>query len=132
MPRADRRYTLGLMERLERTIPNTEGRTWHLEHGSTTYGRWWRVCERGEHGALYSDIAAGATEYDMQRALAHYLDGYAAAASRFTRHEAERNQTMRLALERIATTAGSTTDETATLARVQTIGAIAETALLDT
>lgn len=79
MPRADRRYTLGLMERLERTIPNTEGRTWHLEHGSTTYGRWWRVCERDDpSGGHHADIAAGATEYDMQRALAHYLDGYSA------------------------------------------------------
>jgi hypothetical protein len=76
------------MERLERTVPNTEGRAWHLEHGSTTYGRWWRVCEAdivtscsgqtGPWGGLHADIAAGATEYDMQRALAHYLDGYSA------------------------------------------------------
>lgn len=77
MARADRAYTLGLMGRLKRTIPNTEGRTWHLEHGSVTYGRWWRVCERGEHGELYGDIASGRTESDVQTALAHFLDGYA-------------------------------------------------------
>ena len=77
MPRADRRYTLGLMERLERTIPNTEGREWHLERGSTAYGRWWRVCERGASWELYCDIASGRTEADLQAALAHFLDGYA-------------------------------------------------------
>lgn len=82
MPRADKRYTAGLMERLNRTVPNTEGRTWHLEEGSTTYGRWWRVSECGPSGELYHDIAAGQTEADMQSALAHYLDGYSAATLR--------------------------------------------------
>jgi len=78
--RADKRYTQGLMERLARTVPNTPGRVWHLEEGSQTYGRMWRVCERGESYELYSDIASGVSEYDLQRALAHYLDGYSAAS----------------------------------------------------
>ena len=88
MPRADKRYTAGLMERLHRTVPNTEGRAWIIDEGSTTYGRWWRVCEAevvtnhlGQSGPWrghYAEIAYGRTEYDMQQALAHYLDGYTA------------------------------------------------------
>ena len=77
MARASRRYTTGLMERLDRTVPNTPGRVWHLEEGSVTYGRWWRVCEREiDTGALYSDIAAGRTESDMQATLGAFLNGY--------------------------------------------------------
>jgi hypothetical protein len=78
MPRADRVYTNGLMARLERTVPVSEdGRVWHLEQGSVTYGLWWRVFERDTTtGALYREIVAGRTEYDMQRALGAFLDGY--------------------------------------------------------
>ena len=77
MPRADRRYTDGLMARLNRTVPNTEGRVWHLEQGSQTYGRMWRVCERAtDTGALYHDIARGMTESALQDNLAAFLDGY--------------------------------------------------------
>jgi len=76
MPRADRRYTNGLMARLERTTDAEEGRVWHLEQGSTTYGRWWRVFERDvQTGALHREIVSGRTESDMQHALGAWLDG---------------------------------------------------------
>lgn len=75
--RADRRYTDGLMARLERTIPLPEGWRWHLEQGSTTYGYWWRVFELEEKtGGLYRGIVTGRTEGDLQQVLGAYLDGY--------------------------------------------------------
>ncbi len=83
MPRADKVYTEGLLARLNRAIPNTDGREWIIDPGSVKYGRWWHVCERDTTtGGHYPDIASGRTEYDMQRALAHFLDGYAMATNR--------------------------------------------------
>ena len=77
MARADRRYTDGLMARLNRTIEPPEGRRWVLEQGSQTYGRMWRVCSASlTTGAHYRDLAYGATERELQMALGHFLDGY--------------------------------------------------------
>jgi len=73
----DKRYTLGLMERLARTVPPEPGHTWILDRGSVTYGRAWHVCQLDNetfgHG---SDIVTGATERDLQHALGAWLDGY--------------------------------------------------------
>jgi hypothetical protein len=87
MARADRRYTEGLMARLQRTVPNTEGRVWHLEQGSQTYGRMWRVSERDTTtGGLYHDIARGVSESALQDNLGAFLDGYDAAQREYEQH----------------------------------------------
>lgn len=75
--RADRRYTDGLMARLDRTITPAPGHAWHLECGSVTYGRWWRMFERDNTtGELHREIAGGRNERDVQVALGSFLDGY--------------------------------------------------------
>jgi len=87
MARADRQYTDSLMVWLARTVPNTDGRMWHLVQGSSTYDRMWRVCEAdivtnaagisGPWGYFHADIASGRTESDLQGKLDAFLAGYA-------------------------------------------------------
>ena len=74
MARADRRYTRGLMERLNRTLPLPDGWMWELQEGSKTNGIGWRVHECHNH-AQYTQVAFGTTEGELQDSLGAFLDG---------------------------------------------------------
>lgn len=63
------------LARIEAANPAPEGFVWHIEEGSVTYGRWWRLYHRSNPGGLHNEKAAAPNARGLLDQMLAYAQG---------------------------------------------------------